>query len=216
MRLALMLVRAVQGKELPTEVLGAALRPSTEPGEIYFTIDLEASSEQEFDNLLEKGRSLGRELVEFLRARTPAFANCQNPRFPEVLGVRECSRWVGSYTLTEEDLVTGADFEDRVAWASWPLELREDTRGPRFQYFDRLEPSGIPLRCLTSSEVPGVYFAGRCLSATHQALASVRVMGTSFATGQAAGIAAALDGRGITDWREQARLIREAIPRFIL
>ena len=59
------------------------------------------------------------------------------------------------------------------------------------KFFDQPVPGNIPLRCLKSAEIPGVFFAGRCISATHEALASVRVMGTCFATGQAAGKAAA-------------------------
>ena len=69
------------------------------------------------------------------------------------------------------------------------MELRETTRGPKLRFFEK--PAQIPLRCLVSEEIEGVFFAGRCISATHEALASVRVMGTCFATGQAAGAAAA-------------------------
>jgi len=66
-----------------------------------------------------------------------------------------------------------------------------------------------PLRSLTSAEIPGVFVAGRCLSATHRALASVRVMGTCFATGQAAGMAAALYVEGVTETSAQALKIQE-------
>jgi hypothetical protein len=45
--------------------------------------------------------------------------------------------------------------------------------------------------CLRARDLKNVFIAGRCLSATHRAQASIRVMGTALATGQAAGIAAA-------------------------
>jgi len=188
MRLALDLVRAVQKGVLPGAMLGAASRASTRPGELYFTIDLNDPSH---------GPSLARLLVSYLKNHSPAFAKVGSPIFPEIPGIRESNRWLGQYVLTGEDLIKGTQFDDVVAFASWPIELRETTRGPRFKYFDQPRSSEIPLRSLTSSEIPGVFCAGRCLSATHEALASVRVMGTCFATGQAAGVAASLHARGL-------------------
>ncbi|MBV8392199.1 MAG: FAD-dependent oxidoreductase, partial [Alphaproteobacteria bacterium] len=49
----------------------------------------------------------------------------------------------------------------------------------------------IPLCCLMSRDTPNLFAAGRTADADRQAGASLRVMGTAFATGQAAGIAAA-------------------------
>jgi len=57
----------------------------------------------------------------------------------------------------------------------------------------------IPLRSLRAAGIENVFMAGRCISATHRAQASIRVMGTSLATGQAAGIASALLSGGTTD-----------------
>lgn len=52
----------------------------------------------------------------------------------------------------------------------------------------------IPLRCLKVQKIKNLWSAGRTLSADHIAFASVRVMGTGFGTGHAAGVAAALTG----------------------
>src|SRR6185436_2308749 len=49
----------------------------------------------------------------------------------------------------------------------------------------------IPLRCLMSRDTPNLFAAGRLADADQKAGASLRVMGTAFATGQAAGVAAA-------------------------
>jgi hypothetical protein len=104
---------------------------------------------------------------------------------PVQAGIRESARYVGDVVLTGDDLAGCTRFEDEVALAGWPMEKRETARGPKFRYFDRPEPAGIPAGCLRSARLPGVFFAGRCLSADHEALASVRVMGTCMATGQA-------------------------------
>ena len=202
MQLALTIVRAVQAGDLPEAILGTATRPSTIDGEIYFTIDLDDPS---------TGKALAEQLVSYLKIHVPAFGNATPPSFPDCPGIRETFRWLGQYTLTEDDLLTGREFPDTIAKATWPIELRETTKGAKLRYFHQAEPSHIPLRSLTSQEVPGVYFAGRCLSATHEALASTRVMGTCFATGQAAGIAASLFSQGISETSKQSALIPQVI-----
>lgn len=174
-------------------------------GEIYFTIDLDDPSD---------GKLLAGQLIRFLKANLPAFANSSDPIYPACPGIRETYRWLGQYALTEDDLLTGREFPDTVAKATWPIELRETTCGPKLRYFNQGESSNIPLRSLTSPEIPGVYFAGRCISATHEALASVRVIGTCFATGQAAGLAASLFSQGLSKSTEQSKFIRQFIGVF--
>ncbi|KKM62332.1 hypothetical protein LCGC14_1522780, partial [marine sediment metagenome] len=50
----------------------------------------------------------------------------------------------------------------------------------------------IPYRCIVPREVDNLLVAGRCISVTHRALGSTRVMPQCAALGQAAGAAAAL------------------------
>ena len=93
-------------------------------------------------------------------------------------------------------MLSGARHEDDIALAAWPLESRETTRGPKLRFPDDDRAAGIPLGCLMPRDLEGVFVAGRCLSCDHGAQASLRVMGTCFATGQAAGIASSLVIRG--------------------
>ncbi|MEP2774331.1 MAG: FAD-dependent oxidoreductase [Luteolibacter sp.] len=195
MKLALGIVRAVAAGELPEAALGTAGRASALAGEIYFTTDLDPAPAEE---LMATGTELAGKVSDFLRRNFPEYAEAEGPFCAEQPGVRETYRWEGEYLLTEVDLLTGKEFPDTVAYATWPIELRETTRGARMRYFEKPVPGNIPLRCLMSRNVPGVFFAGRCISATHEALASVRVMGTCFATGQAAGKAAAGFGVGVS------------------
>jgi hypothetical protein len=98
--------------------------------------------------------------------------------------------------LTEEEVLQGTRHADDIALAAWPLEFRETNRGPKLRFPDGDRAAGIPLRCLLPESLDGILVAGRCVSCDHGAQASLRVMGTCFATGQAAGIAAAMVARG--------------------
>ncbi|EDY21689.1 hypothetical protein CfE428DRAFT_0934 [Chthoniobacter flavus Ellin428] len=111
---------------------------------------------------------------------------------PLAPGVRESRRIVGRYRLEAVDIETGAQFEDAVAFAAWPMELRETATGPRLRFPTGEEPCGIPLRALQARDDDALLMAGRCISCSHEAQASVRVIGTCLATGEAAGLAAAL------------------------
>ena len=58
-----------------------------------------------------------------------------------------------------------------------------------------VKPYDIPYRCLLPEKVEGLLLTGRCISGTHRAHASYRIMTICFALGEAAGIAAALSAR---------------------
>ena len=201
LRLARRIVHAVRDGSLPAGLLGAHFRASPQPGEAFVTIDL--SGGVAFDpldpaclSLLEtEGRELAERLTDFLRAECEGFAPAYVAAWPSRAGVRESRRVVGRYRIETADVETGAAFADAVAFTAWPMELRENTMGPKLRYPVGDDPCGVPLRSL---RVPGddhLFIAGRCVSSSHEAQASLRVIGTCLATGEAAGIAAALQGR---------------------
>lgn len=135
------------------------------------------------------------ELLRFFRERVPGLENCRLLDTAATIGVRETRRVAGEYVLTLEDLVTGRHFSDVIAAAGYPVDIHSpvDGEGP-FQ--DGIPPTAnvyeIPFRSLIPKGLDGVLVSGRCISATHEALAAVRVMPPSFAMGEAAGTAAAL------------------------
>jgi hypothetical protein len=64
------------------------------------------------------------------------------------------------------------------------------------------EAYDIPFRSLLPQKAGGLIVAGRCISGTHEAHSSYRVMPIVMATGQAAGVAAALAARASIEPRE--------------
>ena len=108
------------------------------------------------------------------------------------IGTRESRHVVARKPLTEADVVGGAHFTDAVALGGWPVEHHPGAGLPNTWIRIRNEGAyEIPLGTLHSTTHPNLFAAGRTLDADMYAFASLRVMGTAFATGQAAGVAAA-------------------------
>ncbi len=110
-------------------------------------------------------------------------------------GKRESRRYVGEYTIKQQDITDGIIFDDTVAYGGWPID---DHFPGGFYHKGRgntdvktSAPYCIPYRILYSKNVENLFFAGRNISATHFALSSIRVMATCSVMGQAVGTAVA-------------------------
>jgi hypothetical protein len=107
-------------------------------------------------------------------------------------GTRESRHIEALYRLTWEDVVQGRHVDDSIALGAWGVEWHDrKTFESTFVYPPDKGTYGIPLRCLMSRDTANLFAAGRLADADQKAGASLRVMGTAFATGQAAGVAAA-------------------------
>ena len=107
-------------------------------------------------------------------------------------GTRE-SRHIDSVgQFTWDQVMRQTRVDDSVALGAWGVEWHDRTS---FASSFAPPPDGgayeIPLRCLISRDTPNLFAAGRTADGDRRAGASLRVMGTAFATGQAAGVAAA-------------------------
>lgn len=148
-----------------------------------------------------EGRRQVQEYVRFLRDRVPGYEDSYLLQTSTRLGVRESRRLLGRYVLDRDDVLEARRFDDAIARCGAPIEDHAAGRATRWEYVGGGgEPTGrtydIPYRVLLPRDVDGLLVAGRCLSATHDAHASVRSMGQCMAMGQAAGTAAALAADG--------------------
>jgi glycine/D-amino acid oxidase-like deaminating enzyme len=139
-----------------------------------------------------EGRRQAWEYHRFLRDHVPGFADAVLVSTSPAIGIRESRRLLGEYVLTADDCLAARSFRDQIARCGAPIEDHHAGRDTRWAYLPEGATYGIPYRCLLPRGVEGLLVAGRCLSATHDAHASVRSMGTCMAVGQAAGTAAAL------------------------
>ncbi len=174
----------------PGEFVGAMTRVRNPDGSPIDVTDVRQATWGELE-----GRRLAEEAAEFLRAHVPGFADAFLDDTATALGVRETRRVVGDYVLTGADVTRGATFDDAVARGAWPREYHVQGRTTEYRFLPAGVSYQVPYRSLRPHGVSNLLAAGRCLSADHDALASIRVMGPSLALGQAAGAAAALAAR---------------------
>ena len=130
------------------------------------------------------------EVVDFLKKNVPGFSSSYLIDTAVQVGIRETRRIIGEYVLSANDIVTGARFNDVVAKGVYPIDIHKSSDSGIT--FVRSKPYDIPFRCLLPLKIDNLLVAGRCISTTHEAHASTRVIATCMATGQAAGTAAAL------------------------
>jgi glycine/D-amino acid oxidase-like deaminating enzyme len=128
--------------------------------------------------------------VRFLRECVPGFERSSLGQVAPVLGVRETRHIQGEYVLSREDVVSGRGFSDSIAADASHMDIHAVQGGG--VDFRGLDPYEIPYRCLVPLGVEQLLVAGRCISVDHVAHGRTRNMPACMATGQAAGLAAAV------------------------
>lgn len=192
-----LIVEGIRAGDLPGSAMGLSFRSSGRPGEIFGTLDLSGGGDYApldaacLTAMEIHGRATASTVVKWLGCKSGFWKSAYISQWPARAGVRESRRWIGEFILTGEDLLAGNRFYDEIALATWPMEFRENARGPKLRFPEGNRPAGISLRCLKPAGIDRLFVAGRCISTDHDAQASIRVMGTCFATGEAAGRAAA-------------------------
>ncbi|MBI4279198.1 MAG: FAD-dependent oxidoreductase [Armatimonadetes bacterium] len=131
-------------------------------------------------------------LINFLRQNATGFARAYLVETMPYLYVRETRHIEGMYRLTAEDIIEEKVFWDRIAVASYPIDLHPYTPDFRNYYGSRRYVYTIPFRSLVPVRVDNLLVASRSISATYEAAGSVRVVPTTFSLGEAAGIAASV------------------------
>jgi hypothetical protein len=148
-----------------------------------------------------QGRQQVKDAFAFIKQVTPGFQDSYIVDIAPSIGIRETRRIVGAYQLTEDDVLSNADFDDTIGVNGWPVEAHVvgDVEF-RFPPVGSRGFNQLPYRMLVPQVVDNLLVAGRCASMTQGGQSSGRVTGPCFVMGQAAGTAADLalagDGRG--------------------
>lgn len=202
---------------IPREYLNLYREPR--PGEYRVNTtrlhDVDGTDPEDLSRAELEGRRQVAAVLRFLREYCPGCESAQLLETAAQIGIRETRHILGEYVLTGEDVLQGVAFPDAIARCAYPIDIHDPTgtrgtlKGPQEAGRNWYE---IPYRCLVPLGIENLLVAGRCLSATHEGAASARVIPPCYATGQAAGTAAALALRlGVTPRRVPAELLREKL-----
>lgn len=121
-------------------------------------------------------------------------------------GTRETLQILGDVVLAEEDITSNRQWEDAAVLSTWSIDLhypnqRYERGFEENPFISRADFSRaphtstgyqVPYRCFYSRNVENLFTAGRCISVTHEALGTVRVMNTLGMVGATVGRAASI------------------------
>ncbi|MEX2393736.1 MAG: FAD-dependent oxidoreductase [Actinomycetota bacterium] len=180
---------------------GGAVIPTMRPGEIVGAMTRIARSDgtppdgtDPFDLTRAEldGRAIAEEAARFLKDEMPGFASSYLQDTATTVGIRETRHAIGDHVVTFEEAAACTKHPDGVAASTWPFEFHTQGADTRWEFVPDGDWFEIPYRSLLVSGVDNLLVAGRCISATHEALASSRVTGVCMAIGEGAGVAAAM------------------------
>lgn len=130
------------------------------------------------------------ELMAHLRNSIDAFKHAHIVHTGKV-GIRESNRVSGRYELQMKDILDGMEFQTTVARGAFPIDIHQPD-GDSLVCKMVARSYAIPMESLRAKDFLNLFMCGRCICATHEALASARITATAMATGHAAGVMASV------------------------
>ena len=175
------------GKQIPFRVPYLIPAPNSHFGVIQFThmYEYDPLNAKALTEATMEGRQQLIDAFELLTKYDEEFKDLELISSSSVLGVRESRRIIGEYRMSTDDILTGATFDDAVAFVTFGADLH--TKSNKGQNCFQVRPYYIPMRALIPKGYKGIVVAGRCISGSREAMASYRVTGNCAQMGESAG-----------------------------
>ena len=184
--------------EIPERIAAVRLHPTTHSGQRQVnTTQVNGIDMTRVDHIFKADLELREQiltLLDFFHKHIPGYENCRIISSGTTTGVRETRRVIGDYVITAEEMAAGCRFDDVIVHrAEFIVDIHNpEGSGQAEEHIQYCDPYDLPYRCFTPKGIENLYTAGRCISGTHRAHASYRVMSICMAMGEAVGVAAAM------------------------
>ena len=197
----------------PGEVVGAMTRVAKPDGSPPDGTDIFDLTEAEL-----RGRQIAEDAARFLTDEIAGFSSAYLQDTATTVGIRETRHALGDHVVSFEEAAACTKQPDGVAASAWPFEFHTQGAETTWEHLPDGDWFEIPYRSLLVQGAANLLVAGRCISATHEALASSRVTGVCMAIGEAAGVAAAMSAAGDLEPRDldHEKLRAELVARGAL
>jgi len=209
--------RAAEGK-IPEKLAAVRLHPCVEKGRRQVnTTQVNRVDITRIEQIFPADYELRQQiniLRDFLRDNLPGYENIKVIGSGTTTGVRESRRIMGDYVIDADELSAGKRFSDVIVHdALFIVDIHNpDGAGQAEEKIQYCQPYDLPYRCFLPKGLEGLMVAGRCISGTHRAHASYRVMSICMAMGEAIGIAAALSvSKGCTPRQLDVTLLQKTM-----
>lgn len=151
--------------------------------------------------------------LAFYKKYFKGFEDAYIAEIAPMVGIRESRNVEAEYVLTAVDLLSRKKFEDMFCQSNYPVDIH----GRKLRCEDIATPVDdgkpwyeIPYRSLVVKGLDNLYITGRCLGAEFLAQSSLRTQHSCRASGEAAGIGAALAlDKGVLPREVDGKEVRE-------
>lgn len=168
--------------------------------------DIDPTSAEDLTVAEITGRKQAWEVFSLLKEKVNGFENAVIEFTGPFIGVRSSRQIKGCYTITADDIISCKQFYDTIACGGYPIDIHSPD-GKDDSMYDKCSVGygdiyHIPYRALITNEVENLIVVGRCISASFEAQAAIRVSPNAGAIGQAGGLAAGICGKNNIDVRK--------------
>lgn len=162
-----------------------------------------------------EGRRQALELERFLKKWIPGFEDSVLVYTGPQIGIRGSKQIKGLYTLKAEDLLECKNFPDVIAHSGYPIDIHNpDGAGTEHKKLEWGKFYSVPYCCLVNDKIDNIVTVGRCISASFEAQAAIRLTPTLGAVGQAGGVAASMAAKEKVSARDvDIKLLHEELIR---
>lgn len=152
--------------------------------------DVDGLNEESKARAMKEGKEEAENIVKYLKTKLNSFENAYLAGVADELYIRETRHIQGEYLLKATDVLGNTNFSDKIAWASYPIDIQATDKTNTGYVIGSPSQYSIPYRCTVPLNIDNLYIVGKAASYSSVAAGSARVVPTGMAVGEATGIAA--------------------------